>query len=136
MNDPTYKQAEIRANPEWDLAFVLSEIQNDAAPIGWSRYVLAAKCLLGAFDVRRKGVSAWIDTRAQKPPMQRFVSGQGLQPPKPPYVLAVDVKGRMSVGYARENSEGYTWVFAKPIGEPTHFQPLPEPPKAEEFVDG
>ncbi len=54
MSDPTYDQGQIRANPEWDLAFVLSEIENDNAPIGWSRYIGTAKCLLGAFDITRK----------------------------------------------------------------------------------
>ncbi len=54
MTDPTYNKDEIRANPEWDLAFVLSEIQNDAAPIGWSKYILAARCLLAAFEIKRK----------------------------------------------------------------------------------
>ena len=29
MNDPTYVKDEIEANPAWDLAFTLSEIQND-----------------------------------------------------------------------------------------------------------
>jgi hypothetical protein len=64
------------------------------------------------------------------PPIQRFVSGQGWQPAKPTYVLAVDAKGRMSVGHARHNSEGYTWTFAKPIGVPTHWMLLPTPPEA------
>ncbi len=54
MPDPTYAREEIRANPEWDLAFVLSEIQNDGAPIGWSTYIMTAKCLLAAFDIKRK----------------------------------------------------------------------------------
>jgi hypothetical protein len=62
------------------------------------------------------------------PPIQRFISGRGRQPPEPPYVLAVDAKGRMSVGYAREHSEGFTWTFAKPIGQPTHWMALPAPP--------
>jgi hypothetical protein len=72
-------------------------------------------------------VIVWNDLRTVPPPIQQFISGQGWQP-QPPYVLAVDAKDRMSVGYARENSEGYTWVFAKPIGEPTHWTPLPIPP--------
>lgn len=55
MIDPTYQREQIAANPEWDLAFVLSEIQNDEAPIGWSRYISTAKCLLAAFDIGRKG---------------------------------------------------------------------------------
>lgn len=73
----------------------------------------------------------WFDVMKDKPPMRRFVSGQGYQPTKIPYVLAVDVKGRMSVGYATEHSgyqQGYRWTFAKPIGEPTHWMPLPDPP--------
>lgn len=76
--------------------------------------------------------SEWIDPIRKKPPIRRFVSGQGWQPAKLPYVLAVDVKGRMSVGYASEHSgerNGYRWTFAKPIGEPTHWMPLPEPPR-------
>lgn len=54
MPDPTYVQSEIRANPEWDLAFVLSEIQNDAAPIGWGQYIPCAQHLLAAFEIRRR----------------------------------------------------------------------------------
>lgn len=54
MSDPTYVREEISANPEWDLAFVLSEIMNDNAPIGWGRYISTAQCLLAAFDIKRK----------------------------------------------------------------------------------
>lgn len=58
-NDPTYNTAEIEANLEWQLAFVLSEIQNDNAPIGWSKYISTARCLLAAYDIKEKrgGVS-------------------------------------------------------------------------------
>jgi hypothetical protein len=58
MSDPTYNRIEIDKNPEWRLAFVLSEIQNDSAPIGWSKYLGAAKCLLGAFDISPKSAPA------------------------------------------------------------------------------
>jgi len=54
MNDPTYNREAIRANPEWDLAFILSEIMNDAAPLGWSKYIPTAQCLLAAFEIKRK----------------------------------------------------------------------------------
>ena len=54
MTDPTYIQEEIEANPEWQLAFVLSEILNDNAPIGWSEHIMTAQCLLAAFDIKRK----------------------------------------------------------------------------------
>lgn len=64
MADPTYVRADIEANPEWHLAFVLSEIQNDGAPIGWSRYILTARCLLAAFDIRAKSASG--ETAPQK----------------------------------------------------------------------
>lgn len=55
MEDPTYNQEEIQKNPVWQLAFSLSEIQNENAPIGWSRYIFTAKYLLDAYDIKRKG---------------------------------------------------------------------------------
>ena len=72
----------------------------------------------------------WQPIETTTPPIQRFTSGQGWQPLAPPYVLAVDAKGRMSVGYARQNTAGYTWTFAKPIGQVTHWMSLPAPPAA------
>lgn len=54
MSDPTYVKDEINADPEWELAFTLSEIMNDNAPIGWSRYIGAAKCLLAAYEIKPK----------------------------------------------------------------------------------
>ena len=54
MADPTYDKTLITENPEWQLAFSLSEIQNDNAPIGWSGYIYAAHCLLGLYDIKRK----------------------------------------------------------------------------------
>lgn len=70
----------------------------------------------------------WISVTDEEPPIT-------CRPARSkPYVLAVDAKNRMSVGYALEHSTaGYIWVFAKPIGEPTHWMPLPAPPhKASE----
>lgn len=46
MNDPTYNRKEIDANPAWELAFIISEIQNDNAPIGWSKYIWLAENLI------------------------------------------------------------------------------------------
>lgn len=54
MNDPTYAAEEIEANPEWKLAFFLSEIDNDNAPIGWGRYRSMARALLARFDLTDK----------------------------------------------------------------------------------
>lgn len=54
MNDPTYVQSEIDANPVWQLAFSLSEIQNDHAPLGWGRYIYVAECLLNNYEIKRK----------------------------------------------------------------------------------
>jgi hypothetical protein len=54
MSDPTYDRKAIEANPEWQLAFSLSEIENDNAPIGWSRYIGTAKCLLANYNIKRK----------------------------------------------------------------------------------
>ena len=53
--DPTYEREAIEKNPVWQLAFSLSEIQNDNAPIGWSKYIWIAECLLANYDFRRKG---------------------------------------------------------------------------------
>lgn len=52
--DPTYDIEQIKANPEWHVAWVLSEIENDRAPIGWGKYLPTARCLLAAFDMTPK----------------------------------------------------------------------------------
>jgi hypothetical protein len=52
MTDPTYVKAEIEANPEWYLAWRLSEVDNDNAPIGWFRYISLAKWLLSTFEMK------------------------------------------------------------------------------------
>lgn len=54
MSDPTYDKAVIDADPVWQLAFSLSEIQNDNAPLGWSKYIGVAKCLLANYEIKRK----------------------------------------------------------------------------------
>jgi len=54
MNDPTYVKSEINDNPVWELAFTISEIQNDNAPIGWSDYTWLAEMLLSQYDIERK----------------------------------------------------------------------------------
>lgn len=54
MNDPTYNRNEINVNPEWELAFTLSELMNDDAPFGWSKYIGTAKCLLAHYEIKRR----------------------------------------------------------------------------------
>ena len=49
-----YDQEQIQANPLWALAFHLSEIDNDNAPIGWSSYIWKARSIMGTFDVTKK----------------------------------------------------------------------------------
>lgn len=50
----------------------------------------------------------------------------------PVYVLAVDDKNRMSVGYAYRLSGGEIhWIFAKPIGHPVAWIHLPQPPQSK-----
>lgn len=44
--DPTYDKELIRHNGEWGIAFIISEMVNDNAPIGWSRYIPLAKEVL------------------------------------------------------------------------------------------
>jgi hypothetical protein len=45
MNDPTYDSSLIDANPVWKLAWVLSELDNDNAPIGWGNYIKIANSI-------------------------------------------------------------------------------------------
>jgi hypothetical protein len=54
MKDPTYVREEIESNPEWELAFTMSEIDNDNAPIGWGRYIPLAHGILANYEVNRK----------------------------------------------------------------------------------
>jgi len=58
LPDPTYARDQIEANPEWSLAFFLSECMNDDAPIGWHRYVPVARSLLRKYRVVAKGEPA------------------------------------------------------------------------------
>lgn len=58
MQDPTYDQEEINANPAWQLAFSLSEIENDNAPIGWSKHISTAQCLLDNYEIKRKNTTS------------------------------------------------------------------------------
>ena len=66
----------------------------------------------------------WIAVRVVRPPLSDHRDKL--------YLLAVDAKGRMSIGYAYAHSTadfGFMWTFAKPIGNPTHWMHLPTPPK-------
>ena len=51
MSDPTYVREVIDANPEWKMAFEMSEIQNDNAPIGWGRYICIAEYLFRHYEI-------------------------------------------------------------------------------------
>lgn len=50
--DPTYDRELIEADPEWKLAFLLSEWDNDGAPIGWGRYRQIARMLQFHYTLR------------------------------------------------------------------------------------
>jgi len=56
MNDPTYVRADIQANPIWNLAWALSEIMNDDAPIGWGKYIFVAECLLKRYEIKENAL--------------------------------------------------------------------------------
>lgn len=44
--DPTYNLEEIKQNPTWHAAWILSEWYNDSAPIGWARYMPVAASIV------------------------------------------------------------------------------------------
>lgn len=54
LPDLTYDRNEINSDPVWKLAFVLSEIMNDNAPIGWSRFIWVAECLLANYEITER----------------------------------------------------------------------------------
>lgn len=54
LPDPTYVREQIEADPKWALAFRMSEVDNDDAPIGWYRYVPLASWLLYRFELTEK----------------------------------------------------------------------------------
>lgn len=54
MSDPTYEKQQINANPIWRFAFLLSEIDNDNAPLGWGKYIWRAECILSNVDITWK----------------------------------------------------------------------------------
>ena len=45
MGDPTYNIDEIKANPIWYSAWIMSEWFNTNAPIGWSAYISCAESI-------------------------------------------------------------------------------------------
>lgn len=62
-DDPTYIKKDIDANPTWKLAFWMSEIHNDNAPIGWSKYIILARFILDRFELKEKNESIRHQTR-------------------------------------------------------------------------
>lgn len=54
LDDPTYDKKLIDQNPVWKLAFWMSEIDNDNAPIGWAKYTILAGAFLDKFVLTEK----------------------------------------------------------------------------------
>jgi hypothetical protein len=55
MADPTYDRKEIDADPTWKLAWVMSEIENVNAPIGWGSYIYLAEALMRHYEMQERG---------------------------------------------------------------------------------
>jgi len=60
-NDPTYNMDIINSKPDWKLAFELSEVDNDNAPIGWFSYIHLASHLNRKYEIKTK------EPHSQKP---------------------------------------------------------------------
>lgn len=54
MTDPTYDTERIKLDPIWYLAFRMSEVDNDNAPIGWFKYIHLARYVLDRFEEKKK----------------------------------------------------------------------------------
>lgn len=65
MSDPTYIKKEIEENPVWHLAWTLSEIMNENAPLGWSKYISDAECLINSEAWKTKGENHEKTTRSR-----------------------------------------------------------------------
>lgn len=68
----------------------------------------------------------WIDVNDRLPDLKRFISGRGWS--EKTYVLGVDSKGRMGVGFFTEQSYGPRWTSARAMGDATHWMLLPTAP--------
>lgn len=53
--DPTWVKADIDANPIWKLAWEMSEVDNDNAPIGWGTYIPLARWVLDNYVRNERG---------------------------------------------------------------------------------
>ena len=56
MEDPTYNKEVINKDPITKLAFFLSEIDNDNAPIGWFKYSNLASAILSKYELVEKSL--------------------------------------------------------------------------------
>lgn len=72
MDDPTYVKDEIQNNPIWKLAWTLSEVCNDNAPIGWGRYIREADYLLRFYDMKLKKKPNLLKDRSAKKSKKGF----------------------------------------------------------------
>lgn len=52
--DKTYDRKVIDKDPIWKLAFWMSEIDNDNAPIGWNNYIPLARSLTDKYELVEK----------------------------------------------------------------------------------
>lgn len=50
-----FEKEKIESNPMLQLAWDLSQIIDDLAPIGWWRHKMTARCLLSGYEMKRKG---------------------------------------------------------------------------------
>jgi hypothetical protein len=53
MKDPTYKMDEIEGDGVWHIAFILSELWNHSAPIGWGKFIPLAE---GVSEAAREAI--------------------------------------------------------------------------------
>jgi hypothetical protein len=51
---PVYAAAEKGKNPVEDLAWLMSELHNDNAPIGWRGYIPLAAALMERFEMKER----------------------------------------------------------------------------------
>ena len=54
MSDPTYDRKAINRKTTWKIAYLISEMTNDDAPVGWGRFIPVAEVIVAMIE--REGI--------------------------------------------------------------------------------
>jgi hypothetical protein len=122
IDDPTYDRERIDRDPVWKLAFWMSEIDNDAAPIGWFRYVHLARALIDTFEPTKKPTTPSLHyfDRDKAPPSDVLLGIAKAQGYVPTTCLLAGVMVMHETNAGRDACAGCNGPREKCHGRPKH----------------